>query len=551
VYNKIILSDLQKSCIQVTIRTHEFFDKNFEEAQLHPEVRKNLEVIDYHMKYNLPIEKRILFETVPELFKYEIGQLTDEERLKYRNRRIEIIANDGVLTKSDQVESALINKEYMIDKILEMKLYLHWQQQEFTERYKTYLNQAISWGWGSVNEYLYAITIKDKDKLTVMEKTMLEELTEFEQVKEEIMTLEEVHYNAEQPLQIPFPMSEKLKAEYIETYKHFKKYRTVNLLDTYIIPRPKYEDSFMDRLRKLPHHDIDEEIKLSNEKYKKLVNSGMPVKGRDMNAKDPEVIRMVNIVSQAVKKDDPLQGLEQGKREMPVDYLEEFIMGQIPTDGRILVEEYFRLLHVNNEDPEKYNFTYWEKYFNVSKITLRNIFNYVFFPIPDANDNKEVGKILYFKDFEYAERRKLIADMSSEEYNKYLEETQTRPELQELKRLDYIEYQKTATEPRISDRTVLIDDIELDERIDKPLLYSDVIKEIDERISKLVKEQVESLSGDVSKTYLEKDIQLQIENLKIKRIEFENKKKEELPGKKIDESKKIEHNQKKEEDTNK
>jgi hypothetical protein len=45
--------------VLASIKTHEFFDKFFEDTQLHPETRKNLEIIEHHVKYNLPIEKRV------------------------------------------------------------------------------------------------------------------------------------------------------------------------------------------------------------------------------------------------------------------------------------------------------------------------------------------------------------------------------------------------------------------------------------------------------------------------------------------------------------
>lgn len=45
--------------ILANIRVHEFFEKNFEEFSLHPETRKNLEIIEYHLNYNLPIEKKV------------------------------------------------------------------------------------------------------------------------------------------------------------------------------------------------------------------------------------------------------------------------------------------------------------------------------------------------------------------------------------------------------------------------------------------------------------------------------------------------------------
>jgi hypothetical protein len=55
--------------ILANIRVHEFFDKNFDEFKLHPETRKNLEIIEYHINYNLPIEKNVLFFLTKSYFK--------------------------------------------------------------------------------------------------------------------------------------------------------------------------------------------------------------------------------------------------------------------------------------------------------------------------------------------------------------------------------------------------------------------------------------------------------------------------------------------------
>jgi hypothetical protein len=205
------------------------------------------------------------------------------------------------------------------------------------------------------------------------------------------------------------------------------------------------------------------------------------------------------------------------KYDLPLDYLEEGLLGQTPTEGRILIEEYYKVLYLNNEDPEKYNFAYWEKYFNVSKVTLRNIFNYMFFPLPDEKNPNEVGKILYFKDVEFEKRRKMIAEMTGDEYKEYLEHTEERPELQEVNRLEYLVYQTTSTEPRITERTVPTDDMEIDKRIDSELMYSEVIQEVDDRIQKLVTGQLDSATNE---SLLEKDVQIQIDEIKQKRLEM-------------------------------
>jgi hypothetical protein len=131
-----------------------------------------------------------------------------------------------------------------------------------------------------------------------------------------------------------------------------------------------------------------------------------------LNVKDLDLVNKINIISQAVKVEEPKMYTSNFQYELPADYLEETLLGDMPTSGRILVEEYFRVLHLNNENNEKYNFSYWENYFKVDKQTLRNIFNYVYFPLPDEKNKEEVSKVLYFQDFEYAKRRKLIADMT-------------------------------------------------------------------------------------------------------------------------------------------
>jgi len=243
------------------------------------------------------------------------------------------------------------------------------------------------------------------------------------------------------------------------------------------------------------------------------VDSGAIHKQRlDKNANDPEFNKLISIVSQAVKVYSFNGDLKKGKTELPLDYYEEKLLGNIPTEGRILVEEYYKALYMNDGDPEKYNFPYWVEYFKVSNVTLRNAFNYIFFPIPDPNNPTEVGKILHFKDQELQERRKLIAEMSTEDYKNYLEKTDERPELQEIKRLDYIKYQTSAKSPRISQRTIPTTDDDLEEKVDYGLINSDVIRDIDNKIGEFVANKV-----DYEGLILDKDIKLKLEEIRQKR----------------------------------
>ncbi len=273
-------------------------------------------------------------------------------------------------------------------------------------------------------------------------------------------------------------------------------------------------------------------LNLARDDYKKRVDSGGVVMRRSLTEKDPELIAAVNKISQAVKV-NKFTDLHVIKTELPLDYLEENLMGQLPFDGRILVEEYYKALYLNDENPETYNINYWSEYFKVTTMTLRNIFNYVFFPIPDEKNPSDVGKILYFKDAELSNRRKLISQMTGEEYKDYLGNTDKRPELEELKRLDYIKFQVTSDQPRMSERTVPYTLEELDDELEGYLKKSSIMKEVDANISNYVKATIEG-----SGLELDKDVRKALEQIKKDRLEGVEKKLIEEKMKQVEDKKK-------------
>lgn len=96
-----------------------------------------------------------------------------------------------------------------------------------------------------------------------------------------------------------------------------------------------------------------------------------------------------------------------------------------------------------------------------------------------------------------------------------MEETEEKPELGELRRLDYINYQQTSNEPRISDRTVLTDYVELDRELNHPYLKSPVLREIDDKISDFVKNKLTNGGIDVDQDLLERMNEYQRERLEV------------------------------------
>jgi hypothetical protein len=151
-----------------------------------------------------------------------------------------------------------------------MKWYHHYSYFEFYNKYNVFLEQAISWGWDTKESYLASLYLKNPKSLTIIEKLILEEMKELDIIKEEIDILYTAMTTREPDDVLPFPMEENYKREFLANIEYIKKYRTVNLNDTAIIPYELPEESFMDRLMKLEGVDIKEEIRKCKKKFNML-----------------------------------------------------------------------------------------------------------------------------------------------------------------------------------------------------------------------------------------------------------------------------------------
>lgn len=94
----------------------------------------------------------------------------------------------------------------------------------------------------------------------------------------------------------------------------------------------------------------------------------------------------------------------------------------LPTEKRILTDEIYKILYFNNADPETYTVSFWAEHFKISPAALRNIVNYVAYPLTDP-DTKQVTKVLYFIDSELQKQQQelLTSGITREGYLRYLE----------------------------------------------------------------------------------------------------------------------------------
>lgn len=79
--------------------------------------------------------------------------------------------------------------------------------------------------------------------------------------------------------------------------------------------------------------------------------------------------------------------------------IEDTLRKELPTEKRLLCDEVYKMLLFNNEDPQTFTVEFWADYFKIPAAALRNIVNYVAYPLCDPV-TKQVTKTLYFIDSE-------------------------------------------------------------------------------------------------------------------------------------------------------
>jgi hypothetical protein len=146
-----------------------------------------------------------------------------------------------------------------------------------------------------------------------------------------------------------------------------------------LIPTPLYRGpNFEERLREVI--DVDQLIEDDNRKLKEMANNRIPLPEKDLTKKDSDLISKMNLLAQAVDVDlPPVFGTDINEEYA----IEDSLRANLPAEKRILVDEMYKILAFNNMDPETYTISFWSDYFNISPATIRNVVNYMAYPICD------------------------------------------------------------------------------------------------------------------------------------------------------------------------
>lgn len=174
-----------------------------------------------------------------------------------------------------------------------------------------------------------------------------------------------------------------------------EKYQTIDIRETNLLPRPANRGpDFDERLREAM--DVDAMIEESAQELRDYANKRIPLPAKDLSTKDTDLIKKMSLLAEAVEPDEPPVIGHDINEEWVI---ENTLRKELPSEKRILVDEVYKILLFNNMDPQTFTVEFWADYFKIAPATIRNIVNYVAYPVTDPQ-TKKVTKVLSFIDSE-------------------------------------------------------------------------------------------------------------------------------------------------------
>ena len=224
-----------------------------------------------------------------------------------------------------------------------------------------------------------------------------------------------------------------MKQKLISVHKYKQKYLTVDTRDTnLILPAPNEGPNFEERLRIVTGGKIDDFLD-HEKKFIRNANERKPFHGVSREEKDTSLIKKMNILVQAIKIDGPV--LPPPNTDDFYNSLRQQENKELEQDHRILIDEIYKVLYLNNKDPYFYNVKFWAKHFKIDPAAIQNIFNYLGYPVVNP-ETKNVDKTLIFIDVDMLDKGKL-KNVTLDDFIMYLEEDYYRRkeiEHQEIKK---------------------------------------------------------------------------------------------------------------------
>lgn len=300
-YSKYLVTGIRKMCILGVIKYRQVNHNLFEDSQLHPETQKKLEELHYLTEHNLPIEKKMLFELVPELFRYEISKLQVQDQALFKLQQKSYLRADGQIIDQDQIDNKRFfaehytptypqlgnpddtenidyqDQEYIrLSKIMQMEHYLIEQTMEMSKLYEDRIEEYVKKNnYATVESYLKQLQVMDTENMLPWERSFMEEFHELKAIKTDVEAMkikfaESVEYDITPPFWV---RNETLRHDITQTLKYIHKYVMIDELDTALIPpTPNEGPDFSERLHIATGGKIDDFIDEERMKYIKDAN---------------------------------------------------------------------------------------------------------------------------------------------------------------------------------------------------------------------------------------------------------------------------------------
>mmetsp|Transcript_28401 Transcript_28401/g.32841 ORF Transcript_28401/g.32841 Transcript_28401/m.32841 type:complete len:593 (+) Transcript_28401:24-1802(+) len=399
----VIVTGLKKKLVLNSITYYEFQLRNVEGLTMNPDAMKAIETVHYHVEHNLPVRRELLYEVMPELFDTELGELDQYQRERILSKRPRLISSQtsNIQAIEDVPEERQINEFEMFKKQeYDFMEFVYSKAIEFTEKHEEFIEQKINQGYASLDLVLENIETKPEENLSDQEKVLLKDLQELRRVNQdyaELIKLNKIRvFKKQRELHMPIFVQNhpRLKQAWTEKWEQIVA-NSFEFRESIFVPdnSQSYESKLDKILQEQRAMDLQELINQSQAEYKEIIGGNEPLRRKDPNKKDDNLLKKLSVLTGAMNQ------IPETKRRVRTKDLDKFQspVGRLekPEESRILLDELTKVLYLNNSDPKKYNLTFWAEHFNIEPQKLRNIFNFVSYPIAGTNE-KELGRVIRF-----------------------------------------------------------------------------------------------------------------------------------------------------------
>jgi hypothetical protein len=402
--NYVLVTGLQKKLVLNAITYYEFQSRNMQGVVLHPETMKSMEIVHYHVEHNLPVRRELIYEVVPELFETELGELDQYERERILAKRPRLQNRDDAIIRAveepPEDRKKLEDMEEYKKQEVDFMEFVYSKAGEFTNKHLEFFETQIAAGFPSTDAVLEHIEAKPEDQRVGIEKEVYDDLQELRRINNDYADLIKLNqakvYAKQRELFVPefVKQNERLHQMWVQRWEELVAH-SFDFSESIFLPdnSAEYESKLDNVLKNQAVHDINDLIAQSQEEFKIRAQSNEGPKEIDRNQKNIGLLQKLDVLTGAMNQ-------IPSKRKVKTRNIEHFQSSighsENSEESRILIDEYTKVLYLNNKDPARYNIIYWAEHFNIEPAKLRNIFNFVTFGLPDQKNPKDVGRVLRF-----------------------------------------------------------------------------------------------------------------------------------------------------------